>query len=307
MVKELVKTWLAPHERMYSAVSRTYNNIRFMPVLARRITREALYKRFRSSALAELPGQLPLVWRVPLPEVRDSRGLIDALSSRGLQVESGANVVYVPPQRRLAELIPSLVECYPPDTGFKILKDFRGPDKANYLRGDKCGVVRRFLMGSPVDQVAVGNLLYSLGLGARVWDVSAWEGEANTFTVFAVEHAVGVVPNFMQWSRFIETLEDAEARGHLVIFLPNWREHSDFQPPDCRANLVFRPSDNRVIYVDFQNFGISQDLSYLDAIIERHTNSLHFGRDRPFRSRSYLYQSIPGKISGKRDVSQRWR
>jgi hypothetical protein len=256
MVKQLVKTWLAPHERMYSAVSLTYNNVRFMPVLVRRIMRDTLHKMHRSSALAEPPRQRPLVWRVPLPDVRDSRDLIDALSSHGLRVESGANVVYVPPQHRLAELMPSVVGRYPPGTGFKILKDFRGPDKANYLRGDKCGLVRRSLIASPVDQVAVGNLLYSLGLGARVWDVSAWEGEANTFTVFAVEHAVGVVPSFEQWCRFIETLEDAEARGHLLILLPNWRKHGDFQPPDCRGNLTFCPSDSRVIYVDFQNFGI---------------------------------------------------
>jgi hypothetical protein len=45
----------------------------------------------------------------------------------------------------------------------------------------------------------------------------------------------------------------------------------------------------------------------LDAIGQKYTDSQHFGRGRPFRSISYLYQSIPGTTSGKRDISQRWR
>ncbi len=119
-----------------------------------------MHKLRRSSVPAELPRQQPLVWRVPLPEVRDSRDLIEALSSRGLRVESGANVVYLPPQDGLAELMPAVVKCYPPGTGFKILKDFRAPEEASYLRSDKSCLVRRSLMASPVGQVAVGNMLY---------------------------------------------------------------------------------------------------------------------------------------------------
>jgi hypothetical protein len=271
------------------------------------MAREAVHKMRRGSVPAELPRQRPLVWRVPLPEVRDSRDLIDVLSSQGLRVESGANVVYVPPQDGLAALIPSVVKCYPPGTGFKILKDFRAPEQANYLRSDKSCLVRRSLMARPVGQIAVGNILYSLGLGARIWDVSVWQGEANTFTVFAVEHIVGRVPRFEQWCRFIETIEEAEARGDIEILLPNWRKHSDFQPPDCRGNLVFHPPSSRLVYVDFQNFRVPQGANALGAIVQRYSDSLHFGRGRPFRSRSYLYQSVPGSTAGKRDIGQRWR
>jgi hypothetical protein len=307
MVKQLVKAWLAPHKRMYSAFSHTYNNVRFLPVLIRRMAREGAHKMRRGSAPVEMPGQLPLVWRVPFPSIRDSRDLIAVLSSQGLRVESGANVVYLPPQDGLADLIPSVVKCYPPGTGFKILKDFRAPEQANYLTSDKCCLVRRSLMAKPAGQVAVGNMLYSLGLGARIWDVSVWQGEGNTFTVFAVEHVAGRVPRFEQWCRFIETLEGAEAEGNIEILLPNWRKHSDFQPADCRGNLVFHPSDSRLVYVDFQNFRIPQGANALGAMVQRHSHSLHFGRGRPFRSRSYLYQSIPGQTVGKRDVSERWR
>jgi hypothetical protein len=307
MVKQLIKAWLAPHKATYSAVSHTYNNIRFLPVLIRSRAREGLHKLRRGSVPAEMPRQRPLAWRVPLPEVRDSRDLIEALSSRGLRIESGANVVYVPPQNGLAELIPAVVNCYPPGTGFKILRDFRAPEEATYLRSDKSCLVRCSLIANPVGYVAVGNMLYSLGLGARIWDVSKWQGEANIFTVFAVEHIVGRVPRFEQWCRFIETIEEAEARGDIEILLPNWRKHGDFQPPDCRGNLVFHRRDSRLVYIDFQNFLIPQGANPAGAVAQRYSDSLHFGRGRPFRPRSYLYQSIPGTTAGKRDIGQRWR
>lgn len=64
MVKEIVKTWIAPHRFMHSAVSHTYDNARSLPVLVRRMVRDAADNRHRSSVSAELLRQRSLVGRV---------------------------------------------------------------------------------------------------------------------------------------------------------------------------------------------------------------------------------------------------
>ncbi len=305
MVKEQVKAWLGPYDGAFRFASATYNSLRFSPIVLRRILRDAI--RQRGGRPFTPLRQRPLLWRVPLPAVADADALMALLRRWGIEFFSGLHAIYLPPQEKLAELFPAVVSSYPKQTGFKILRDMRPVEEAQYLYGDKNIPIRRWLVGPPQEQVVAANLLFGLGIGPRVWDVSTWQGEANALTVFAVDHVAGVRPSKAQWQEFIAALEEAEANGEIEVALPSWRTASDFECPDCRGNLIFCPDSRRLMYVDFQSFAVPDHGEYIGRITERHKDVLHFGKPRPFRGSSYLYQSLPGTSTGKRDTDERWR
>ncbi|MHC4400877.1 MAG: class I SAM-dependent methyltransferase, partial [Planctomycetota bacterium] len=252
--------------------------------------------------------QQVITWSTSLPFAGRPVELTGWLRSNGVDFSEGSNAVYLPPQPALESVMPSVVAFYPPGCGFKILKDFRPPEKASYLaKGGSHGAVRGRLIGTPRDQLTTANYMHALGIGPRAWDVCCLEGAGASYTAFVVDHLTGTPTSESQHAGFVKTLRQMTRETLLRVLLPSWEKKPDFAPPDCGRNLLRAESTGSPQYVDFQNFRITRPEDWTRQIMDEAKGDLHFGNGRPWRSRRYLYQSIPGVTrGGKRDTSRRW-
>lgn len=246
-----------------------------------------------------------LSWDTTVPEVADSEALGAWLRKAGLQVAEGSRALYLPPQAKLGTVSPALAGAYPAGSGLKILRDLNPPHKANYLgRVGTANQVRRALAGDPRQQMIAANYMWTLGIGPRVWDVCVLKGPSGQeLTAFVVEHVDGRSPSREEWSEFVARLGDIVHTTQLRVLVPYWEHAGDFAAPDCNGNLLI--SGRTLSYVDFQNFGLSG--SWTKELLKEARDVLHFGASRWWRTRRYLYQSIPGRPGGaKRDTETRW-
>jgi len=208
----------------------------------------------RSKAGCEEEQQV-LTWSTFLPDRGSSRDIVSYLRQAGLRVEEGGNAFYLPPQPGLADVLGSAVECYPPASGFKVLRDFRGLEEAHYLHPERQTPVRRRLIGSPCHQLITANYLHRLDLGPRVWDVCVLRAGRVPMLAFVVQDVPGPAPDADDCSAFLARLRAVLATTELRITVPNWQRSKDFRCPTCNHNLL-RDAGGALKYIDFQNFSV---------------------------------------------------
>jgi PST family polysaccharide transporter len=251
-IKHCLRRWPAA----YKAAEIAYENTLYIPhVLRQHLVRQALGIE---DAASRQGGQRVLTWRVRFPAFDDPRDLLHWLRAEGFDVREGGHTLYLPPQPRLRTLLPQVVEFYPPNAGFKVLRDFREPAAARYLYRHRSTLpLLARLMDSPAHQLLVANYMHALGIGPRVWDVTCWRTAGLACTVFVVDHVAGDEPCGQAcYAHFMRRLAELEAGSELRVLVPAWREHPDFAEPDCGGNLVYSREQGRALYVDFQNFGL---------------------------------------------------
>ena len=223
---------------------------------------------WRGPNLKTAAKQATLTWSVPFPHVSSATALAAWLRERGVSLVDAEHTLYIPPQDVLKRVVPEICRFYPVGSGFKILKDLRGPRDANYLAGRSGSVyVRRRLTGSPAEQLITANYMHSLGIGPRAWDVCRWSGAGNDFTVFVVEHIEGSVPTAEECEEFLGRLRVVTDRSPLRILIPDWESQDDFECPGCRGNLFTSPQHPDLQYVDFQNFRLSNPANWTREIV----------------------------------------
>ena len=128
-----------------------------------------------------------LTWKVLLPEEGNSEDLETWLLSKKIKFSQGSHTIYFPPQENLEDIIGEAKGFYPESAGFKILKDFSSPNKANYM-GNHTGKgggekFRRLLSGTPSDQSVVANYMHYLDIGPRIYDICCFNNGIRSFTV----------------------------------------------------------------------------------------------------------------------------
>ena len=223
-LKTHVKAYLRRHEMTYKTVEIIYDNI----LVFRHIIQNGFWGAagFRKGKFQKASNQAPITWDVPFPR-RDSPGeLIAWLREQGIEVSEGGHTFYIPPQQRLSDLIPSIINFYPPGTGFKVLKDFRHPARASYLYNHrKTLIVLKRLLGTPQDRLVAANLMYSFGIGPRIWDLTCWKAQGKTYSVFVVDHVSGKCPTNQQYASFLDHLRRLNVSTHLRILIPKWEEN----------------------------------------------------------------------------------
>jgi O-antigen/teichoic acid export membrane protein len=255
-MKTILKTYLRQNGRAFKVIEAIYDNL----LVLRHIIQNGYWgvAGIHHGIFSRTPKQPAMTWDVPFPRCDSHGELIGWLRAKGLEVNEGGHTFYIPPQERLNHLIPSIVNFYRPGTGFKILKDFRHPAKAKYLYNHrKSLIVLKRLLGTPQDRLAAANVMYSFGIGPRIWDLACWKAQGKSYSVFAVEHVSGECPTTQQYVSFLDQLRQLNASTHLRILIPKWEENIDFMAPHCNRNLIYSNSLGRVQYIDFQNFGLS--------------------------------------------------
>lgn len=251
-----------------------------------------------------------LEWDVNWPEFRTSEQLEAWLKSNEVRFSTGLWTIYLPPQPSLRRVLGEVVDFYPPSAGYKILKNFGSPHQTTYcseITGGLEELKRQKRRGGVFDSLQNANFLYACGLGPRCWDLTAFRTSHQSYTVFVVENVQGLTPNNAQHQAFLAALRDLETRQLLDIVVPGkWEEHIDFRVPDCNGNLISQKETNQPKYVDFQNLVVNSQL-WSKVIIERYTDTFHFGDSNPLTFREFLYQSVPGfNTISKRNVHDRW-
>ncbi|MBO0724813.1 MAG: oligosaccharide flippase family protein [Blastocatellia bacterium] len=272
----LLRTYLHQHELLYKIALVPFNWYQTI-VFFTHVSRQGLWRAMRGSRRSA-PGhtcQLEMMWDAPFPPCDGAPELITWLRSHGVKVSEGAHAFYIPPQERLARLIPEIVNFYPPGAGFKALKNFGPPTKIRYMvKGHEGYAFLRRLVGTPRDQVVVANYMYLLGIGPKVWDLTCWRGWNNFYTVFVVDHAGDKHPTTEQCLSFLEGLKRLNADTHLRIAVPDWERGEDFLPPDCHHNLRFSETLCQPKYVDFQNFCLTSPEIWAEDVVSKANGTL---------------------------------
>lgn len=258
IAKAQIKEYLRRNDAAYWTAGVLYEYSLYPPHIWRQgLTRSALGIGRRNTSAAS-GAQSVLSWTVDLPRCEKPQDLGRWLRSKGLSVSEGGHALYIKPQAGLADFIGGPLSFYPRGAGFKILKDFRHPRRARYLYKDRYALqLLSRLIGSPYDQVIAANYLYAAGLGARVWDLTTWEFHDSCCTVFVVDHIEGVPPDLEQCGEFLRRLRELNESSPLRVLIPRWQENQEFDPPYCNHNLIYSPRQGGAIYVDFQNFGMT--------------------------------------------------
>jgi hypothetical protein len=223
-----------------------------------------------------------ITWDVPFPAWACHAELTAWLRGHGVRLWEGGHTVYLPPQDALRTLIGPLVDFYPPNSGFKILKDCRHPQHARYLHKHRRTLpllVR--MIGSPRDQLVPANYLYANGLGPRVWDLTAWASGGSRCTVFVVAHVAGRGTTASECDGFLARLNDLQRSTPLRVLIPDWERNDDFRSPDCNGNLRYSVTLGRAQYVDFQNFGLTRAAECDRRFTTRCTRLADLLRDYP--------------------------
>lgn len=265
----------------------------------------ALLRTFCSGALM----QEPLRWEVPFPGVTNSDQLARWLRNQGVTFVDAEHTIYIPPHQAIRQLVPEIVSFYPQGSGFKILKDLRGPTEANYLAARAGSVLfRRWLTGPILEHLITANYMYSLELGPRMWDICCWYANGATYTVFVMEHVEGDVPSDAECRQFLTGLEGILGSSLLSVLLPSWKGRDDFTSPSCRGNLIRSRADESLSYVDFQNFRLRNVAAWRKQVVDQANLSLenHHKIPRQQSERSTRRKvfgflrpevnSIPGKL-----------
>jgi hypothetical protein len=258
----------------------------------------------------ETPRQRLLRWDGAWSNVYTIDDLRGYLEDHQVRFIESYHAIYIPPQPMLASKIGDFVDHYPSDAGFKIPKNLAPPERVHYLADADQRWVTRSLMGGVDRQVDAANVLYAFGIGTRLYDVTEVSTRASGLTCFVVEHVEGTQPSPDEHRRFMRELrrlmQGALARS-VALATPRQFDDDDFLPPDCNGNLIRRNRDGRLLYVDFQQFLVLDRVSVLRELLRSAKGELHFGETRLFRgSQRYLYQSVPGLETGKRDSDRRW-
>lgn len=253
--------------------------------------------------------QQPLTWETRLPHNLGYEGLLSYLASEQVEHKIGSFSVYLSPQPDLTRHLGAMVDFYPHDAGYKIVKDFALPDKANYVKdGATVSWQEAMLVGNPAHQVVAATTAEVLGLGPRLYDMVALKAGQTDMTCFVVQHIDSqlLAPNDV--AQFIEKLDHVVATGVINTAIPyNGRPHKDFSPPDCNGNLV-KSAEGDLLYVDFQQFVVVDGQKLIRQKLTEGAARLSFGVVHPLRQNDYyLYQTIPGvDLVGRRDSRLRW-
>lgn len=254
--------------------------------------------------------QKPMCLNIFCEEVKDYSGIIDFFSREKVMYFEGKHTIYVPPQKAFFEITGISKDLYPPNSGFKFIKNFKPLNRASYLIDGYRQPVERAMLGRLENQADAANILHCFGLGPQLHDLVEVHSSQFKTGCFVVQHINSVTPSYDEWSAFMRMMRNSveNLNGALVLARPEKWNHSDFEPPSCGGNLLKRVADGKLFYVDFQQFIVVDKAAIIKSNLDDSAGLFHFGNTRRVLSSSrYLYQSVPGiKESAKRDVQKRW-
>lgn len=302
--------WLAVHfPRTYATAAKTKDQITSEVKTIRRVGLSRLVK--------ETLGRQQ-DWRDVLP-IQSARTLsvsgisthtvADYLKSLDISYSEGSHAIYLSPDSLSNTTFAQIMSSYPSDAGLKIMKNEGSTGESEYIVGRAKGDSRiqlGMVQGHGYLSL-VANLLYSQGIGPRLYDLINIKCDQRTWTAYVVQDVGQRLPTLAECEKGVETLRTLDSSGILRVILPEGFNDEEFECPGCANNaLVDREGHFR--YIDFQNFLLGNYEEYLTNLASDAAVQTHFGDTSLLRGGRYLYQSVPGvKLPAKRDVANRMK
>lgn len=306
-----VQGWLSVYlPRWYSGAGKIKDGLTIEYRAARRI---GLRRLIREAVGTSRPWQeiLPIQahQRVAIPglEASDCKSLLGYVESLGLAYAEGRHAVYLPPETIKQSAFRLLADLYPNDAGLKIVKNQGGVNDSGYITGRTKGdsLIQLGAVHGHPHLSLVANLLYSKGIGPRLYDLVDLRYGGHSWAAYVVQHVSGAMPSLSECEAGIEKLRNLEKQGLLKVVLPDGFEDEEFACPTCSGNTLI-DHDGNFRYVDFQNFLLVDYQSFLTRVAVEASKKTHFGDKLLLRGGSYLYQSVPGvTLPAKRNVEER--
>jgi hypothetical protein len=258
------------------------------------------------------PSNWQRVLPVQTPRRVNIQGLVEEsvlayLGSAGVPYAEGGHAVYLPTESFRQSIFSVVADDYPPDAGLKIVKNPGGANDSHYVNNTAKGDSRIHLglVHNHANLTLVANLLYSKGIGPRLYDLVELQCGDQLFTAYVIEHISGGVPPLSECEAGIQKLRELEDQGLIRVILPEGFNDEEFECPNC-CNNALTNEKGEFRYIDFQNFILVNYESYLKSVAVQATEASHFGDTSVLRGGRYLYQSVPGvKLPGKRSIEAR--
>lgn len=256
------------------------------------------------------PRQKYITWETNFPSFQDFSFFKKYLDQNHISYSEGGCTIYIPPQPDLDKYFGKMIKFYPPEAGYKILKDFCAPDRANYLKyNHEVSWQEVKLVSNASNLLDVACTLEILGLGPRVFDLVELKACETVMTCFVGTHIKGQNVTADDVNIFLKKIDSKSVKSILGTIVPYKNHpHSDFQPPNCNNNLV-KDDQGHLLYIDFQQFGLLDPARLPTQIVNSESGKLSFGDVNFLRSNQpYVYQSIPGiRVAARRDTNHRWQ
>lgn len=309
--------WVSVHfPQAYSFITKSADRLLIETRLLRRVgPRELLARTFGFTPSWEevLPVQTPRRYVVSGITWKDSADLINYLNSTGANFAQGGHAIYLPPETLKKTEFRVVANNYPPNAGLKIVMNPGGIGDSGYLRngyGNGRGQSRlqKNLIYDHPRLTLVANLLFSHGVGPRLYDLIELECSGALWVGYVIEDVSGRTPSPSECSTGVAQLRALEEAGLILNNMPDGWEDEDFQCPSCNGNALVDGA-GRFHYVDFQNFILTGYETALRKVALEATEKSHFGETTMWRGgRRYLYQSVPGvALPAKRNPEQRMK
>jgi hypothetical protein len=307
-----VRGWLSVYfPKYYSFAAKVKDRFAVEYRLARRMGLRRLARQVFAQATPWqdlLPIQRPRRLVIPGVEYKHFESLLRDLRSLGLSYGEGRNAIYLPPETLKKSAFRILAEMYPPNAGLKLVKNQGAIEDVGYLAhyiNKDDSVIQSKLVHHLRHLTLVANLLYSKGVGPRLYDLVELQCGTHVWTAYVSEHVNGTAPSIYECEAVIHKLRDLERQGLLTVILPDGFDDEEFTCPTCSGNALL-DRDRNCKYVDFQNFLLLNYQSFLTDIAAEASTSTHFGDELLLRGGRYLYQSVPGvTLPSKRNVDER--
>ena len=234
------------------------------------------------------------------------------LNRERIRYLEGGWTFFIPPQKGLSRHFDFLSSYYPTDSGLKILKDFRHPEKARYTFHKQHpapgAALKRWLTPSPVALLRVANYLYMHGIGVRIYDILALKTGKHYLTCYVVQQVEGPEVEQKDYDAFMRTLKSLLEKGELTTIHESLDIMYDFEPPNCSDNLIMDGMEGKALFVDFQGFLFKNEEGMMEKIFSEVREKVHLGDARfSGEARRYPNESIPDLSMEKHALGTRWQ
>ncbi len=182
------------------------------------------------------------------PDIEKLKGLLDF---RKIKYFEGEHAIYLPPQVSVCDLFSGGLTNYPSNVGIKILKTLGSPRESRYIYGKDLRT-KIIMTGSLSDLQGSAKKLFELGIGPKIYDLVEIRSSHCTFTAFVIEHVTGRTPTNIEYRNFICELKKYIKERKIGLVPYKGLDDDDFGPLNCNENLLIRCSDNKPMYIDFQ-------------------------------------------------------
>lgn len=299
--------------QFYSLTSKTIDRLIIEYKLIRRVGLRQLFG-YRVGGTASwrevLPLQKPRRVVIPGPGFSSAAEILGHLDSKGLTYAQGGHTIYLPPSTFAESAFRALMNNYPRDAGLKIVKYRGGVADSAYIHdshgnGRGQSVLQKKLVHDHICLSLVANLLFTKGLGPRLYDLIELQCGDHLWTAYVIEHVNSRVPTVPECEAGVGKIRELEEQGLIKNNIPGGWDDEDFECPKCNGNALV-DDHGKFHYIDFQNFTLVGYRSFLRNIAMEAIEKTHFGENQMLRGGRYLYQSVPGvRLPGKRTVETR--